>query len=215
MHVKLTGFRHSVYTRSARIALGEKGVAADYTEADPFGAEGLAALEGLHPFGRVPVLEHDGFRLYETVAILRYVDEAFDGPALMPEGAAARARAVQAMSIVDAYVYGPLVRQAFSHGVYRPLMGEAFDAGLRDEGLAAAPRALDALEAIAAEGLVLRPGTAGLAEGHLFPMLDYFAMLDAGREMIAARPALGRWFEAMGARDAVRRTRPDLEGEEG
>src|SRR5215467_8925003 len=28
----------------------------------------------LHPFGRVPVLEHNGFRLYETQAILRYLD---------------------------------------------------------------------------------------------------------------------------------------------
>jgi glutathione S-transferase len=35
-----------------------------------------------HPFKRIPPFEHEGFRLYETGAITRYVDEAFPGPAL-------------------------------------------------------------------------------------------------------------------------------------
>ncbi len=34
-----------------------------------------------HPFGRVPVLEHDGFMLYETQAILRYLDRVLPQPA--------------------------------------------------------------------------------------------------------------------------------------
>ena len=72
---------------------------------------------------------------------------------------------------------------------------------------------LDALEDIAAEGLVLRPGEAGLAEGHLFSQLDYFAMLEQGREMMAARPALSDWFAAMVQRAAVIATRPDLNRE--
>ena len=35
-----------------------------------------------HPFGRIPVLEHDGFSLYETQAILRYLDRVLPSPAL-------------------------------------------------------------------------------------------------------------------------------------
>src|ERR1700754_1695889 len=38
----------------------------------------------LHPFGRVPVMEHDGFRLYETQAILRYLDRLIAQPSLTP-----------------------------------------------------------------------------------------------------------------------------------
>ena len=41
-----------------------------------------------HPFGRVPVLEHDGFSLYETQAILRYLDRD-------AAGAGADARSIQ------------------------------------------------------------------------------------------------------------------------
>ena len=44
----------------------------------------------LHPFGRVPVLEHDGFRLYETQAILRYLDRVLPQPALTPSDVQAR-----------------------------------------------------------------------------------------------------------------------------
>jgi glutathione S-transferase len=43
-----------------------------------------------HPFGRVPVLEHAGFRLYETQAILRYLDRVLPQPALTPSTRAAR-----------------------------------------------------------------------------------------------------------------------------
>jgi glutathione S-transferase len=33
-----------------------------------------------HPFGRMPVLEHDRFHLYETQAILRYLDRILPRP---------------------------------------------------------------------------------------------------------------------------------------
>jgi glutathione S-transferase len=37
-----------------------------------------------HPFGRVPAFEHDGFKLYETSAITRYLDAVLPGPAPTP-----------------------------------------------------------------------------------------------------------------------------------
>ena len=37
-----------------------------------------------HPFGRVPVLEHDAFSLYESQAILRSLDRVLPTPALTP-----------------------------------------------------------------------------------------------------------------------------------
>jgi glutathione S-transferase len=40
-----------------------------------------------HPWGKVPVLEHDGFSLFETVAVTRYVDEGFPGRSLQPADA--------------------------------------------------------------------------------------------------------------------------------
>ena len=63
----------SPYGRAVFATLEEKG--ARYrlapVQAGAFKSEPHLAR---HPFGRVPVLEHDGYLLYETQAILRYLD---------------------------------------------------------------------------------------------------------------------------------------------
>ena len=73
----LHGYRYSVYNRIARLALAEKGLACERVEVNPFDPDRPAVYLTLHPFGRVPVLVHDGFALYETGAITRYLDRAF------------------------------------------------------------------------------------------------------------------------------------------
>ncbi|WP_371223536.1 glutathione S-transferase family protein [Roseovarius sp. 2305UL8-3] len=206
----LTGYVFSVYTRAARIAMAAKGVAHAYVEIDPFDPYQIGPLHRLHPFGRVPVLDHHGFHLWETQAILDYVDTAFEGPALMPDTPKARARMRQVMGVVDSYLYWSLVRQAFSNAVFLPLEGEAGDQAELDHGMAAAPDILDALEQIANEGLVLNPTTLTLADCHLWPMLDYFAMIPEGAGMISDRPALAAWANVMAVNLAAEVTKPDL-----
>src|SRR5258706_4633764 len=80
--VTLYGFQRSTYVNVARLVLHAKGVRFTFhdTENEMYTAEHLER----HPFGRVPVLQHGNFRLYETSAIALYVDDAFDGPRLQP-----------------------------------------------------------------------------------------------------------------------------------
>ncbi|MCP4330437.1 MAG: hypothetical protein GY791_18595 [Alphaproteobacteria bacterium] len=81
--VVVYGFPQSTYVRTTRICLQEKGVA--YTiESVDLSADDYPTL---HPFRKVPAFRHDDFHLYETAAIARYVDMAFDGPALTPADA--------------------------------------------------------------------------------------------------------------------------------
>lgn len=206
----LTGFADSGYTRAVRMALAEKEANYAYVEVDPFTREGQVALAGQHPFGRVPVLRHREVSLYETVAVLGYVDDAFDGPSLFPKGAAARARVLQVESIADAYLYWPLVRQVFSHGVYRPQFGQAADLAEVTEGLAAAGPVLDALEALAAAGPVLSGRDVTRADCHLAPMIDAFAALPEARAMLAQRRALDAWFFAISECPSFVATRPAI-----
>lgn len=214
--LRLTGFSDSVYTRAVRIALGEKALQCEVAEANPFTDQGKTALAGHHPFCRVPVLQHYAFELYETAAILGYLDDAFDTPSLLPNGAKARARMRQVMGIADAYAYWPLVRQVFSHGVYRPLIGEAADTATLAEGLTAAPRVLDALEEIAGGGLILNGRDITQADCLLLPMIDCFACLPEARTMLAVRPALTHWHSAVSGRPAAQSTRPGyLQTDEG
>ena len=89
----LYGLSRSVYTRIARLALEEKGVRYTLEEVEIFDSPGAPAEHlARHPFGRIPAIEHGDFRLYEAQAIVRYIDQAFDGPSLTPADPRAQAR---------------------------------------------------------------------------------------------------------------------------
>jgi glutathione S-transferase len=208
--VTLHGYVYSVYTRIARAALVAKGVAHRLNGIDPFSDADAARLAPLHPFGRVPVLEHDGFRVFETVAVTRYVDRAFPGPPLNPADARAEARVAQCVAVVDAYGYRPMVRQVFAHRVFRPWEGLAGDEAEIAAGVAASRPVLDTLEAFAREGLILPGSGLSLADLHLGPMIDYFAMAPEGRRLLAERPALSAWWARFSEQPCMRLTRPPL-----
>ena len=88
MAIVLYGPAYSTYTRTARLALEEKEVAYRLHEVDTLAGEGQKPEHlARHPWGKVPVLEHDGFSLFETVAVTRYVDEGFPGRSLQPADA--------------------------------------------------------------------------------------------------------------------------------
>ncbi|TJV36975.1 MAG: glutathione S-transferase family protein, partial [Mesorhizobium sp.] len=104
------GADYSVYVRIVRLALEEKGIGYELVPVDIFAADGIPGWYFDHqPFRRIPAFEHDGFRLHETGAIARYVDEAFDGPALQPIEARSRARMNQIIAMLDAYAYRGMV----------------------------------------------------------------------------------------------------------
>ena len=193
MAVELIGYRYSVYLRIARVVLEEKSVAFAHVEVDPFG-EVPEWYRALHPFGRVPVLRHGDFALYETSAIARYVDAAFPGVALVPGEARAAGRMQQVIGIVDRYGYWPMVRQVFAHAVFRPSMeGEAGDPGEVAAGLRASAGVLEALERLI-EGEWLAGEALSLADLHLGPMMGYFTAAPEGVAMLAGYPKLAGWW---------------------
>lgn len=210
MAIELHGYQYSVYSWIARLALHEKGVAYDWIEVDPFAENIPASYIALHPFKRVPALTHAGFVLYETGAITRYVDEVFEGPKLQPVEPRERARCNQIISVVDSYAYWPLVRQVFSHGVFRPRMKRPVDESEFQSGLEAAPRVLAALESIAGEGPWLCGNQLSLADIHLAPMIGYFVLADEGRALLQKYPRLSEWWSELSNRSTFVTTTPRL-----
>ncbi|TMM52772.1 glutathione S-transferase family protein [Sulfitobacter sabulilitoris] len=209
--LSLTGYRYSVYTRAARMALLEKRLSFDDVEVDPFAETPDPALTRATPFGRVPVLRHGDFTIYETAAIMRYVDMLAPQRPLVPADPRAAGRMQQVIGIVDCYGYTAMVRQVFAHAVFRPFVGAQPDASVIDAGLAAAEPVLAALEGIAGEALQLSPETPlSLADLHLAPMMAYFDMAAQGRAMLALHPALQRWFAAVSARASFAATDPGI-----
>src|SRR5215469_6793483 len=114
--ITLYGFDGSTYVRTVRMLLAEKGAPYDQVpvhvlKGEPRQPEHLAR----HPFGKVPVLDHDGFRIIETSAIAPYLDEVLPGPSFTPDDPKDRARMRMAIGIVDSYGYDALVGVAGYH----------------------------------------------------------------------------------------------------
>ena len=86
------------------VALEEKAVSYRLAALSPGGSKSPEHL-ARHPFGRIPALEHGDFALYETQAILRYLDRVLPQPALTPSDVRAAARMDLLMNVNDWYLY--------------------------------------------------------------------------------------------------------------
>ena len=91
-----------------RIALHLKGVEVERVAVNlAGGAQKEQAYRGRNPQGFVPMLEIDGQRIVQSLAIIDYLDSRFPDPPLMPRDAADRAH-VLALALVVACDIHPL-----------------------------------------------------------------------------------------------------------
>jgi len=197
--VTLIGPRYAGFLKSARVALAEKGVVFavehfDFPERPPGFIE-------LNPFGKVPVLRHGDFVLHETVAILGYIDDAFDGPALRPATPRGRARVAQAISLMDQIAADALMRAVFVER-FRAMQGATPDEARVAAELARGLPVLDLFETWLRIAPYLAGGAVTLADMHAFPSLRYFFGTPEGVAALAVRPALAAWSSRCAARPA-------------
>ncbi|AZO14394.1 glutathione S-transferase family protein [Mesorhizobium sp. M2A.F.Ca.ET.043.05.1.1] len=187
----LYGADYSVYVRIARMTLEEKGIGYELVPLDIFAADGISAwyLEH-HPFGRIPAFEHDGFRLFETGAIARYVDEAFEGPALQPTDPRLRARMNQIIGMLDAYGYRAMVWDVAVERLEKTPPDEALIAA----GLRQAETVLKVLTSLKAKGPWLLGEQLTLADLHAAPIIAYFLKVEEGRSLLARFAEIRDWF---------------------
>jgi glutathione S-transferase len=198
------GARYSVYVRSVLLALVEKGIAHDVVEVDVF-APGGPPQEHLarHPFGKIPAFAHGDFRLYETPAIIRYVDEAFPGPSLQPADLRGRARMMQAIGILDSYAYRCWLWDIYVERVSIPKRGGTSNEAKIAAAVPKAERAATALADILGDGVFLAGSALSLADLHAAPMIAYFEKTPEGAALLARAPALASWWERLRRRPSV------------
>jgi len=206
------GAAYSVYVRAVRLVLHEKGVAYDLVPIDVFASSGVPPEHlARHPFGRIPAFEHDGFTLYESGAIERYIDAAFDGPPLQPAEPRAQARMNQALSVLDGYCYRTLVWDIFVERVRAPANGRAPDEARIAAALPRADTCLRALAQIGGAGPWLAGPALTLADLPAAPMFVYFRMAPEGAAAIGRHPRIAAWLDRIIARPSVTATRSPLE----
>lgn len=104
--IRLHGYWRSTAAWRVRLALAAKGLAHDSIAVNLVqGQQRSAGHLALNLQGLVPVLEHDGLVLTQSLAIMEYLDEVFPDPPLLPADPAGRARVRAAALIVAADVH--------------------------------------------------------------------------------------------------------------
>lgn len=202
---------YSTYVRTARLALAEKNVAYDLVDVAMLqGAHKQAAFLERNPFGKVPAFEHDGFDLYETGAITRYVDRVFPGPALQPTDPRYLARMDQIIGIVDSFAYGSIVGKLVWQRMVTPMLGGTPDDGVVAEALPHVELALKEFSNLMEGGAYFAGPSLSLADLYLMPVFAYLAATPEGPGLIGAHPALATWWSAASVRPSMAATEPQF-----
>lgn len=205
------GPSYSTYVRTTRLALIEKGVEYTHQNVDMFAGETHSAAHiARQPFGKVPSFTHDGFDLYETGAIVRYVDRAFPGKALQPTDPRHAARMDQIVSIVDNYAYGSIVGQLVWQRLVVPMTGGTADEAIVAASLPRVKLCLSEFERLAAGGATLLGGSVSLADLYLGPVFAYLMGTPESAGLIADKPKLQAWWQAVSQTPAMKGTEPQF-----
>ncbi len=206
--IVLYGFDGSTYVRTVRMLLADKGASYDQVpvnvlEGEPRQPEHLQR----HPFGKVPVVDHNGMRLLETSAITRYLNEVLPGPSFVPDNARDRARMDMAIGLYDSYGYGALLGTAGYH-LFPDFLGNPGPDFL-DSSVEQARKLVGELMKIRGRSPWIAGERRSLADLYLAPACFYVSLVDEAPRVFEA-PGFSDWWERMQQVDSYRATEPDL-----
>lgn len=197
--VRIVGVAFSNFVQTVLLALAEKGVA--YELVPPPSALKEPAHLALHPWGKIPVALLDSGPLYETSAILRWIDAALPGRALSPSEPLAAARMEQWISAITSYLDIHAIRQIGSPMFWASRRGEAFEPP--QAALEALDHDLGVFETALGNGPFLGGDAPDLADLMLAPIVNAVALMRETRPMLYMRPALTGFLAAVHARPST------------
>ena len=196
----------SPFGRAVLAALEEKGASYRLSPVAP-GSFKSPEHMARHPFGRVPVLQHGDFMLYETQAILRYLDRVLPTPALTPADPRAAARMDQAMGVNDWYLFqgcGAVI--GFQRVVGPKLMGLTPDEGVIEAAMPRAHMVFAELARQLGDQRFFIGDALSLADLMLAPQVEFFTQTPEWAALGAPHPNLVAWLERMEARPSLMAT---------
>ncbi len=197
--LRIHGVSPSTFTRSVRMGCHEKGIAYEFVQARP------GALGDLNPFEKIPVMTHGEFTLFESTAILRYLDRTFPGPKLWPDEVAPAAIVDQWASVVCDSVLNSALRYIATRFNLLPVPAE-----MAERYLAKARQVMAAIDRRLGESRFLGGDRLSAADLLLAPPFAYFPDVPEMREIAEASPHCRRWAAEMAARPSFIATEPEF-----
>lgn len=198
--MKLYGHPISTCTRKVLATLAEKGEKPEFIVVDLSKGEHKQPPHlARQPFGQIPAIDDDGFELYESRAIIRYIDETRPQNPLTPKDARGRAVMEQWISIetsnVTPHIMGIVWEQLFKKMMFNA-EGDAEKVAKSREALLGPLRIMD-------EHLAKSPYVAGetytLADLGFQPYFEYL-LVTPSADVIDGYPHVKAWWEKIRAR---------------
>jgi len=202
----LYGFNGSTYVRTVKMLLAEKD-ATDFTQVPVnvlAGEPRRPAHLARHPFGKVPVLEHNGLRILETSAIVRYLNDVLPGKSLVPGTPQDRARMDMIIGIIDSYGYGALLGGVAAYHLFPDFVGGKNESA-REAGLAAGAKVLEFAMQTKGDSPFIA-GDLSLADLYLAPIAAYVSMTPDA-ETLFATPGFADWWTQIQACESFQKTK--------
>jgi glutathione S-transferase len=197
--LRIHGVPPSTFTRTVRLACHEKGVAYELVDARP------STIEALNPFRKIPAMTHGEVTLYESIAILRYLERVFPVPRLWPEDAVGAAMCDQWASAVSDSLVNSALRYMASRFGFLPVPAEMAQKFL-DKTAELMPifdRQLGKHRFLAGDALTA-------ADLYFYPLYAYFPDIAELRTIADKLPNCTRWAREMAARSSVQATEPSF-----
>jgi glutathione S-transferase len=196
----------SPFGRTVMAALEEKGVSWQLSPVVPATMRSPEHLSR-HAFGRVPVLKHDDFSLYETQAILRYVDRILPTPPLTPSDSRHAARMDQVMNINDWYLFHGVGNVIIFQRVVGPqLMGLAPDEAAIEAAMPKARTVFTELARLLGDQPFFAGNDLSLADMLVAPAISFFTATPEWAELGAPHANLVAWLARMESRPSMKAT---------
>jgi glutathione S-transferase len=163
-----------------------------------------------HPFGRVPAFEHGNFGLYETQAILRYLDDILPEPPLQPRDPKQAARMNQIIGINDWYFFPKVAAVIVFQRIIGPvLLGIKTDDAAIEAAVPMGRTCIAELDRLLGGQQFLAGDDLSIADLMLAPQLDFLAETPEGKALLAGT-RIEAWLKRMNERPSMQATqRPD------
>jgi glutathione S-transferase len=204
--LSVIGDPRSTYVRTVRMALAEKGLKYTYDPAPPHSDP----VNAISPYGRVPVFRDGETGLFETSAIVRYLDESFDGTPLVAGNPRLRAQMEQWVSMINCHGYDAMVRRYVLQYVFPRGEGGAPDRKTIDTALPEVEHLLATLDKTYGERNFLVGDAPTMADLFLAPIVFYLGMFPESKSLLEKFPNLRRAHAAIGERESFKSTAPKL-----
>lgn len=197
--MKLYGHPMSTCTRKVMTTLAEKGHEAEFVLVDIMkGEQKLPAALARQPFGVIPALEDDDLVLYESRAIIRYLDEKLAGPKLVPADIRDRAMMEQWISVEQSYM-SPKAMVIIMNNMFGPMMGKTPDTEAVNKAKENLANTFDIADKALARQDFFGGKTFSLADISWMPYIQYLFGAKEG-EMVTGRQNLGAWWSRVSSR---------------